>query len=311
MRGIVILLYITFKYFGGVDCAPEPARTRIVEGHYTSIASHPHQVSIEYANHHNCGGSILDRHYVITAAHCVHGFDLSQITIRAGSSYREKNGHVHTVQEARVYDCYDPCSLAHDIAIVRVKPPIHLGPRQRAIRLFSKAEPLEVGEWGTVTGWGLEHENHVAYPVNLKQAQVPIVDWDDCQKAYRDTGGIHEGQVCAGHLGVGGNNTCQGDSGGPLVVAGKLAGIVAWAHGCADPKFPTVFTEIAYYRDWIDATIGKNLHYRKEDCRLAFIREQQLSSEQVCNSYLNYISPDFMKDNNQPYELENSFIQYK
>lgn len=43
----------------------------------------------------------------------------------------------------------------------------------------------------------------------------------------------------------------QGDSGGPLTVDGILVGLVSWAQGCAQLEWPTVFTRVSSYTDWI------------------------------------------------------------
>ena len=49
----------------------------------------------------------------------------------------------------------------------------------------------------------------------------------------------------------------QGDSGGPLILKGNrtdedvLLGIVSWADGCADPRFPDVYTRISSFASWI------------------------------------------------------------
>ena len=51
----------------------------------------------------------------------------------------------------------------------------------------------------------------------------------------------------------------QGDSGGPIVCKkGIIAGIIVRGSiPCNNPKFPQVFTNIGFYRNWIDKTIQK------------------------------------------------------
>lgn len=51
-------------------------------------------------------------------------------------------------------------------------------------------------------------------------------------------------------------NTFQGDSGGPLMLLDsderwKVIGIVSWGRRGCNPKFPTAFTRVNHYLDWI------------------------------------------------------------
>lgn len=48
-------------------------------------------------------------------------------------------------------------------------------------------------------------------------------------------------------------NIFQGDSGGGMVCNGILTGIVSGGQGCALPRLPGVYSNIFYYRDWIQS----------------------------------------------------------
>lgn len=61
---------------------------------------------------------------------------------------------------------------------------------------------------------------------------------------------MQEDFICAGEP-LGGKDSCQGDSGGPYTVNGQVAGIVSYGLGCARPKVPGVYTNVAYFRNWI------------------------------------------------------------
>jgi secreted trypsin-like serine protease len=53
------------------------------------------------------------------------------------------------------------------------------------------------------------------------------------------------------------SNIFQGDSGGPLLVNGIQVGLPSWnGDGCASAVYPTIFTRVAFYRDWITQQVG-------------------------------------------------------
>ena len=81
----------------------------------------------------------------------------------------------------------------------------------------------------------------------LKVAVVTIVDFKQCSESYKRSP-ITNNMFCAG---IGDADACKIDSGGPGVINGKLVGIVSSGIKCKNPKYPSVYTTVSKYRDWI------------------------------------------------------------
>ena len=47
--------------------------SRIVGGWEARLNEFPYQISVQWRGSHVCGGSLLDRYHVLTAAHCTDG----------------------------------------------------------------------------------------------------------------------------------------------------------------------------------------------------------------------------------------------
>lgn len=58
------------------ECGTRAKLPRIIGGVEATLGRWPWQVSLYYSNRHTCGGSIINRLWVVTAAHCVHKYDL-------------------------------------------------------------------------------------------------------------------------------------------------------------------------------------------------------------------------------------------
>jgi hypothetical protein len=78
-------------------------------------------------------------------------------------------------------------------------------------------------------------------------------------------GGILASIMCAADPG---QDSCQGDSGGPLFDSDSntLVGVVSWGIGCADARYPGVYSRISNQWDaWIKPTICANNSNPKPD----------------------------------------------
>ncbi|XP_015116270.1 trypsin delta/gamma-like protein CG30031 [Diachasma alloeum] len=227
---------------------------RIIGGRNATIEEVPYQISLQYTNTHNCGGSIISKDWVVTAGHCVGG-SAAYYSVHAGSSFHNRNGTRHNatrIVRHQAYNITDAGIPVYDIALVRVSPPFVFNSNHQSVKLFGLGEPAPANATSTITGWG-RTENGTAKILQL--VTIPIVSKTACDESYQGYGGIPDGQICAAYP-QGGKDSCQGDSGGPLTIGGRLAGIVSWGYGCAVAGNPGVYTEIAAYRFWIKSITG-------------------------------------------------------
>ncbi|KAI4497504.1 hypothetical protein M0802_007515 [Mischocyttarus mexicanus] len=230
---------------------------RIIGGKDTNITEAPYQVSIQLKGSHYCGGSIINKEWILTAGHCAEQL-LFFYKVRIGSDRSYSGGKIHSISEMYLHEDFKYNSFnvpVHDIALLRLSQPIEENEKQKIVTLFSKDENVKAGSYAIITGWG---QTKYGNPKILQTVTVPVVDKNDCNEAYSEFGGIQINQMCAAYPN-GGKDSCQGDSGGPLIVNGRQAGIVSWGNGCALEGYPGVYTEVSKYHDWIFKIINLEL----------------------------------------------------
>nr|DAA64572.1 TPA_exp: trypsin 1C [Locusta migratoria] len=219
---------------------------RIVGGSAVSISQYPWQLYFTISSY-MCGASIISSTWALSAAHCVEGYSVSQMQLRAGTSTRGSGGTVHSVATGYIHSNYG--NSDYDIAVVQVSNAFSFGTNVQAVGLAS-SEP-GAGTSVTVTGWGTTSSGG-SVSNTLLGVTVQIIDRSTCNQAY---GSITSRMICAGVSG-GGKDACQGDSGGPLVSGSTQVGIVSWGNGCALAGYPGVYSNVANLRSWISQATG-------------------------------------------------------
>lgn len=244
----------------------------IVGGLNAVRGSLPWQVSIQMRWGHFCGGTIIDKKWILTAAHCMDGF--SGFHVVAGEHHlmvNEGSEQAMQVERAFIHPKYDDDTVNNDIALIKLQRGLNFNDFIQPACIPKKANEAAdyaEGEWLTISGWGNSRpvdpsgNGDEDFPDILQVATVPMISQKDCEDVYETDNPIQESMFCAGKLQVGGVDSCQGDSGGPVVkeVDGKftVVGVVSWGVGCAYPGKPGVYTRTARFEDWIQTTIRNN-----------------------------------------------------
>ncbi|OOQ84584.1 Mite allergen Eur m 3 [Penicillium brasilianum] len=228
----------------------------IVGGTTARTGEFPYQVSVQTTTH-KCGGSIIDKDHILTAAHCVDGIRADRLRIRAGSNQHNSGGKLVKVANVTQHSQYDAATIKNDIAVLKLASSLEFGSLISAVELPSSADDTPpAGTRCSVTGWGSTSHGSSWIPTNLQVAYVNIVDHDQCVKEYADRREVDDSMICAGVKG-GGKDACQGDSGGPLVDTSskKQVGVVSWGFGCGRHGQDGVYASTAAYLDWIQGAI--------------------------------------------------------
>ncbi|XP_025986025.2 chymotrypsin-2 isoform X1 [Solenopsis invicta] len=255
LRVLYFLSLLAFSYAGILPFL----NPRIVNGREAEEGEIPYQVSLQDKNNfgrHFCGGSILDENYVITAAHCVDIKQEEDLKVVAGTIDLDSPKSSHDVERIIKHKEYNPKdSWKNDIALLKVTPPFKESATIKRVTL--RSTNVETNDPAVVSGWGKLWQTGPSTN-KLRLVDIFIADQTTCENRYRDRFGmtVHQDeQVCA-YNPSSEKGSCQGDSGGPLTVNNELVGLVSWAYLCADQTYPTVFTRVFHYLNWIDEQRG-------------------------------------------------------
>lgn len=228
-----------------------------------------------------CGGSLIDKTHVVTAAHCAvdqralpgHAYQVTpanpaglKVAMRPQSLAALTPADLIAVKSVWVHPDYangDP-----DLAVLELARPVYL-PKYAKIAKLATVDGYTAQRKSVRTiGYGVMNADDPQSSSDvLMKVDLSLIPINECRAAYAsfDPGTpaeelITENMVCAGHA-PGGKDSCQGDSGGPLFVTSKtaeLVGVVSWGIGCALPNTPGVYAKLSNVESWVRACQTNN-----------------------------------------------------
>jgi hypothetical protein len=232
---------------------------------------------------HRCGGTLIGKNLVLTAAHCVANDPFSPATmakvltdrrVRIGTKRLGRGGTTMAIAGVAVPANYSPGRQDNDIALLLLSADRDTRRDYDAV-IGLGAKPISAGTDVTAFGWGYTGvvapdanplfniaEELQRNPDQLQYGQMRAMDWSACRRQLKAR--LGPGMVCVVAPGAETGATpeknvfsCRGDSGGPLVrEAGdgeELIGVTSWSLGCGYKNIPSVYTDITKYRRWIIA----------------------------------------------------------
>ena len=186
-----------------------PAIVKIVGG-IESGADHPYMASIQLKgyNNHKCGGSIIHKRYILTAAHCFHERDakstpdpdnweiyLGGMTI-GGQRKLGQAGIPYGVETIKCHKDYkfrrqpERISVINDICLIKLDKDIEFNENVWPICLPDDL-PLtqsatKSGKMCTVAGWGYTKADAGGVSNRLREVDVPLMPHQRCVDFYKE-----------------------------------------------------------------------------------------------------------------------------
>uniref|UniRef100_A0A4Y0BH28 Single Kunitz protease inhibitor n=1 Tax=Anopheles funestus TaxID=62324 RepID=A0A4Y0BH28_ANOFN len=217
-----------------------------------------------------CGGSIIDKYTILTAAHCLyteHGvITTNRVIVHVGQSKLftiDSHTRAYFPEKFLIHPGHRESSLKDDIALIRLGTEIEMSDYVQPVCVCAAEDDAQiVGRYGTVIGFGLNINGTMSD--HLLEAEVPIVHRWECLESNRDDFGKHltGKMLCAGKRNAVG--PCNGDSGGGFVFNNDgvwcVRGIVSFTSALndtniCDPQQYVVYTDVAKYIDWLHERI--------------------------------------------------------
>ncbi|EFA05743.2 serine protease H164 [Tribolium castaneum] len=210
-----------------------------------------------------CGGAIIRRNAVITAAHCVEGLETSDILVKGGEwklGIDEEPLPFQIVKVAVVvrHPQYQPGSFVNDLALLVLEEKLR---PSKNIGTLCLPPPNQIPTENCIaTGWGKRILQLHAKGAIMHSINVNVMDNQQCQETlkskFQHAVGNHSPNTLCGYSDI---DQCKVDYGSAMACykdgGYTLSGIYAWDTGCKQEG--QIGGYVAPDVDWIESTLAK------------------------------------------------------